>query len=81
MVKGFYLFEETLQFFEAQDPNVEWCMKAAAAVQNAIHCQPVIYDKNKRATTQTSLHRFFKRVFIDRTESSKEQEPVHQRQA
>ena len=29
------------QVFEAQDPNVEWCMKAAAAVQNAIRCQPV----------------------------------------
>ena len=81
MVRGFYLFEETLQFFEAQDPYVEWCMKAAAAVWNATHCQPVIYEKNERATAQTSLHRIFKRVFIDRTESGKEQEPVHQRQA
>ena len=29
------------QVFEAQDRNVEWCMKAAAAVQIAIRCQPV----------------------------------------
>ena len=56
-------------------------MKAAAAIQNTIHCQPVIYDKNKRATTQTTLDQFFKRVFIDRTESGKEQDPAHQRQA
>ena len=34
----------------------------------------ILYDKKKRATTQTSLDPFFKRV--DRTESGKEPEPV-----
>ena len=48
-------------------------MKVAAAVQNAIQCYRVTYKK-KRATTQTSLDHFFKRV--DRIESSKEPESV-----
>ena len=69
----FSLFEEALLVFEAQDPNIEWYMKVAAAVQNAIQCYRVIYEEKKRAL-QTSLDRFFKRV--DRTESSKEPEPV-----
>ena len=75
-VLGFSLFEEALLVFEAQDPNLEWYTKVAAAVQNAIQCYAVsaIHDKKKRATTQTSLDRFFKRV--DRIESSKELEPV-----
>ncbi|KAJ8792345.1 hypothetical protein J1605_019901 [Eschrichtius robustus] len=74
MARGFSLLEETLLVFEAQDPNVEWYTKVAAAVQNAIQCYRVIYDEKKRATTQTSLDHFFKRV--DRIESSKEPEPV-----
>ena len=48
-------------------------MNVAAAVQNAIQCYRVIYDEKKRATTQTSLDRFFKRV--DGIESSKEPVP------
>ena len=59
--------------FEAQDSNVERYMKVAVAVQNAIRCYCVIHDK-KKATPQTSLDRFFKRV--GRIESSKEPEPV-----
>ncbi|KAJ8790809.1 hypothetical protein J1605_021237 [Eschrichtius robustus] len=59
---------------EAQEPNVERYTKVAAAAQNAIQCYRVIYDEKKRATTQTSLDRFFKRV--DRIEASKEPEPV-----
>ncbi|XP_059778263.1 tigger transposable element-derived protein 1-like [Balaenoptera ricei] len=74
MARGFSLLEETLLVFEAQDPNVEWYTKVAAAIQNAIQCYRVIYDEKKRATTQTSLDHFFKRV--DRIESSKEPEPV-----
>ena len=74
MARGFSLFEEALLVSEAQEPNVEWYTKVAAAVQNAIQCYCVIYDKKKRVTTQTSLDHFFKRV--DRVESSKEPEPV-----
>ena len=74
MARGFSLFEERLLVFEAQNPNIEQYTKVAAAVQNAIQGYHVIYDKKKRATTQTSLDRFFKRV--DRIESSKEPEPV-----
>ena len=74
MASGFSLFEKTLLVFEAQDPNVERYMKVAAAVWNAIQCYHVIYDERKRATTQTSLDHFFKRV--DRIESSNEPEPV-----
>ena len=49
-------------------------MKVAAAIQNAIQGYCVIYDKKKRAITQTSLVIFFKR--IDRIEFSKESESV-----
>ena len=74
MARGFSLFEEALLVFEAQDLNVEWYTKVAAAIQNAIQCYRVIYDEKRIATTQTSLDRFFKKV--DRIESSKEPEPV-----
>ena len=74
MARGFSLFEEALLVFEAQDLNTERYTKVAAAIQNAIQCYCVIYDENKRATTQTPLDRFFKRV--DRIESSKEPEPL-----
>ena len=70
MTRGFSLFEEVLLVFEAQDPNVERYTKVAAAVQNVIQCYHVIYDEKKRATTQSSLDHFFKRV--DRIESSKD---------
>ena len=44
------------------------------SIQNATQWHHVIYGKKKRATTQTPLDCFFKRV--DRTESSKEAEPM-----
>ena len=72
MAREFSLFEEALLVFEAQDWNIEQYMKDAAAIQNAIQCYHVIYEVKKRATTQTSLDYFFKRV--DRIESSKEAE-------
>ena len=74
MARECSLSEEALLVFEAQDSNIEWYMKTAAAVQNAIQCYSVIYDVKKRATTQTSLDHFFKRV--DRIEPIKEPEPV-----
>ena len=74
IAREYSLFEKALLVFEAQDPNVEWHTKVAAAVKNAIQCYCVIYHEKKRATTQTSLDRCFKRV--DRIESSKELESV-----
>ena len=74
VARGFSLSEEALLVFEAQDPYIEQYTKVAAAVQNAIHCYHVIYEKKKRATTQTSLDCFFKRV--DRIECNKKPEPV-----
>ena len=74
MARGFPLCQEALLVFEAQDLNIQRYTKVAAAVQNAIQCYHVIYGEKRRATTQTSLDRFFKRV--DRIESSKEPEPV-----
>ena len=59
MARGFSLFEEALLVFEAQDPNAGQYTMVAAAIQNAIQCYRVIYDEEKRATTQTSLDRFF----------------------
>ena len=72
MTSGFSLFAETLLVFKAQDPNVEWCTKVAAAIQNAIQCYCVIYYEKKRPTTQTLLVYFFKKV--DSIEFSKEPE-------
>ena len=68
MAREFSLFEEALLVFEAQDPNVEQYTQVAAAIQKAIQCYRVIYEEKERATTQTSLDRFFKSV--DRSESS-----------
>ena len=59
MEKGFSLFEEAWLAFAAQDPNIQQYAKVAAAIQNAIQCSRVIYDEKKRATTWTSLDRFF----------------------
>ena len=53
--------------------------KVTAAVQNAVQCCRVIHEERKRAATQTSLSPFLQRV--DRIESSKDQNPCHQRQA
>ena len=36
MARGFSLFEEALLIFKTQDPNLEWNMKIAAAIQNAV---------------------------------------------
>ena len=47
LARGFSLFEEVLLIFEAQDPNIEWYTKVAAAVHSAIQCYRVIYDKKK----------------------------------
>ena len=47
MARGFSLSEEALLVFEAQDLNVEWYTKFAAAIQNAIQCYRVIYEKKK----------------------------------
>ena len=49
MARRFSLFEEALLVFEAQDPNVEWYTKVAAAVQNAIQYYHVIYDGKKKS--------------------------------
>ena len=46
-VKGIF-FEESLLVFEAQDLNLEQYMKASGAIQNAIQCYHVIYEKRKR---------------------------------
>ena len=74
MARGFSLFEEALLVFEAQYPNVELYTKVATAIQNAIQCYCVVYDKKKTATTQISLDHFIKRV--NRIECSKEPEPA-----
>ena len=60
--------------FETQDPIVEWYANIETTVQNAIQCYHVICEEKERATIQTLLDHFFKRV--DRLESSKEPEPV-----
>ena len=36
MARGFSLVEEALLIFKTQDPNLEWYMKIAAAIQNAV---------------------------------------------
>ena len=58
--------------FETQEHRMEYEICSSHSECNP--CYPAIYDKEKRATTQTSLHHFFKRV--DKIESCKEPEPV-----
>ena len=45
---------------EAQDLNIKQCTKVKIAIQNA-WCFCVIYDEQKRATTQMSLNCFFQK--------------------
>ena len=49
-------------------------MKLAATIKDVIQCYCVIYNKEKRATTQTALDHFFNRVH--RIEYIKDLEPV-----
>ena len=49
MEKGFSLFEEAWLAFAAQDPNIQQCVKVAAAIQNAIQCSRVIYNEEKKS--------------------------------
>ncbi|KAK3883528.1 hypothetical protein Pcinc_011179 [Petrolisthes cinctipes] len=62
MAQAFALFEEGLTLLESQDPNEERHVKVSSAVNDALKCYHVIYDEKKKAVTQSSLHRFFKRV-------------------
>ena len=76
MANGFF-FEEALLVFETQDLNVDWYMKVAAAVQQAIQCYHVIHDEEKKKKKLLLRHHwivFFKRV--DRIEYSEEPEPM-----
>ncbi|XP_012003706.3 nuclear autoantigen Sp-100 isoform X6 [Ovis aries] len=75
MARGFCLSEEAALVSEAQDSDIgRYVKKVVAAVQSAVRCYRVTHDEKKRASTQTSLDHFLKRV--DRVESSKELEPV-----
>ena len=78
MARGFSSFEEALLVSEAQDLNTEPYEKFAAIIHNAIQCYHIIYDEEKRATTQTSQDCFFKKV--DRIDSNKEPDLCHHRQ-
>ena len=60
--RGFSLLEEALLVFQARDLNVDQYPRVGAAIRNAIQCYLVIYDKRKRAATQTSLDHFFNRL-------------------
>ena len=51
-------YSSVVLLFQAQDLNIEWSTKVAAAIQNAIQYN-VIYEMKIRATTQTSLDLFF----------------------
>ncbi|KAK3871050.1 hypothetical protein Pcinc_023785 [Petrolisthes cinctipes] len=62
IAQAFALVEEALALLESQDPNEERHVKVSSAVKDALKCYQVIYDEKKKAVTQSSLHRFFKRV-------------------
>ena len=47
MARGFSLNEESLLYFEAQDPNTEMYIKVVAIVQSAVQGYHVIYDEKK----------------------------------
>ncbi|XP_045111390.1 tigger transposable element-derived protein 1-like [Portunus trituberculatus] len=62
MAEAFASIEAALANFEEQDPNEERHAKVSAAVHDALKCYHVIYEEKKKAVSQSSLHRFFKRV-------------------
>ncbi|KAK4309194.1 hypothetical protein Pmani_010858 [Petrolisthes manimaculis] len=62
MAQAFALVEEAMALLESQDPNEERHVKVSSAVSDALKCYQVIYDEKKKAVTQSSIHRFFKRV-------------------
>ena len=78
MARESSLFEEALLAFEAQDPNLEWYPKVAAAIQNAIQCYPVIYDEQKELLPR---HQWiiFSRGYIE-LNLARNQNLCHQRQ-
>ena len=55
MARGFSLFEDSLLVFEAQDLNVDWYTKAAAAIQSAIQHYCVISDEKKKELLPRSV--------------------------
>ena len=66
-------FEEALLVVKAQDWKLNGTQRSPPVVQKTIQCY-VTYDKKRRASIQTSLGWFFRKV--DRIESSKESEPA-----
>ncbi|KAK4303436.1 hypothetical protein Pmani_024543 [Petrolisthes manimaculis] len=62
MAQAFALVDEALEIFESQDLNEERHTKASSAVHDALKGYSVIYEEKRNAVTQSSLHRFFKRV-------------------
>ena len=45
--RGFSFLEEALLVVEAQDPNIDWYMKVAAATQDAIQCYTLFKMRGK----------------------------------
>ena len=73
MARGFSVFEEALLAFEAQDLNIEWYKKGAAAVQNAICIMYVSCMMRKQELLAREHWIIFQ---VGRIELSNEPEPV-----
>lgn len=58
--RGFSLSYEAPLDFESRDPNTERNLKVTQPFRTQSSVNRVIGDEKERATTQTSLHHFFK---------------------
>ena len=62
--KGIFFIWGGLLVLDAQDPNVEWCTKVSAAVQDASQCYCAIYSERKK-TLPRHHWIFFSRMLIE----------------
>ena len=50
--KGIFFIWEALLIFEVKHPNIDWYMKVAAGIQNAVQCYHVICDEKASLIAQ-----------------------------
>ncbi|XP_014386190.1 PREDICTED: zinc finger protein 530-like [Myotis brandtii] len=59
---AFAMIEDALARFEAQDPNIDRYTKVARGVMDSLQCYKEIWEDKKKASFQTSLEHYFKKV-------------------
>ena len=60
--RSFKLIEEGLAGFEEEDPNMARFLQVSRGVMDALSCYREIQEEKKKASYQSSLHTYFKKV-------------------